>query len=225
MLIQAGGQGRQRLTGKEGEAPSQACSATWAPWLPVPDLCDLFSGPIKTLGLNTLVLEANGQPYPLHSERARTGARESFFHFGGLGRQFPSDSPPRSPTPELEYPPSQDGQKRVHGPLIPGACPAQWSGRHLGPQGSVSRKQQAVSITTSFLIPPPLILLPLQASCGDRHSGSVVSGQGVAGGQEGQSSPRSLAHVWWERRVVGGRGEGAHTRRAFGDWSLLCRGS
>lgn len=67
-LIQAGGQGRQRLTGKEGEAPSQACSATWAPWLPVPDLCDLFSGPIKTLGLNTLVLQANGQPYPLHSD-------------------------------------------------------------------------------------------------------------------------------------------------------------
>jgi len=68
-LIQAGGQGRQELTRKEGEAPSQACSAIWAPRLPVPDPCDLFLEPIMTLGLNALgqrgILAAPPTSFPL----------------------------------------------------------------------------------------------------------------------------------------------------------------
>ena len=159
MLIQAGGQGRQELTSKEGEAPSQACSATWAPWLPVPDPCDLFLEPVMTLGLNTLVPEGYGRPpmprfipteLGLRQEKAPSISVDLADSSPKILHQETQSLSLKGPLPRME--------RRVRWSLTTGAC--QWSGRHPGTPGQCF--QETAGCLHYYLFPHPNSLDPPQ---------------------------------------------------------------
>lgn len=150
MLIRAGGQGRQELTSKEGKAPSQACSVTWAPWLPVPDPCDLFLEPVMTLGYGR-----TPPPTPRFTP-TELGLRQE----KGLSISVDlADSSPKilhqetqslSPLPRME--------RVVQWPLTTGAC--QWNGRHPGTPGQCF--QETAGCLHYYLFPCPNSLDPPQ---------------------------------------------------------------
>ena len=112
-----------------------------------------------TLGSNTLVPEGYGGPTHFIPTELGLGQGKASSISVDLA-DSPPDSPPRNPIPELERPPSQDGEKCPVAPYHWG-LPVEWQAIPGNPRKHFQETAGCLHYYLSLLVPILLIPLPV----------------------------------------------------------------